>query len=220
MGRDMGIAPMCSRERRDGLRAEVLAVPAPPTPVLPAPWLIRVARADGDDLDLVHGWMNAPHVAPFWDQAWSRERWADELGTQLAGSYSRPYIVEMSGRPFMYVELYRAARDVVADHYPALPHDIGLHGAIGEPDMAGRGIAFRFWLHILPAVFAAEPQCRRVVTDPAAEHTVARRLDEGVARRVGGSMLGEVQLPHKRAALFVYPRSPQDLPAPVGQVAD
>lgn len=211
----MNTAPMCSRERRDGLAPEVLAVPAPPTPALPTPWLMRVARADGEDLDLVHRWMNAPHVAPFWDQAWSKQRWADELATQLAGTYSRPYIIELNGQPFMYAELYRAARDVVADHYPADPYDIGVHAAIGEPEMAGRGLAFRLWLYVIDGLFAAEPRCRRLVTDPDAAHTVARRLDDGVARHTGGALLGEVQLPHKRAALYAYPRTPQDLPAPI-----
>ncbi|RZS40848.1 hypothetical protein EV193_103162 [Herbihabitans rhizosphaerae] len=78
--------------------------------------------------------------------------------------------------------------------------------------MAGRGLDYRFWLLLTDAVFAVEPQCRRLVTDPAADHPIARRPDAAVAAKAGGAELGEVDLPHKRAALFVYPRTPADLP--------
>ncbi|TCP45115.1 RimJ/RimL family protein N-acetyltransferase [Tamaricihabitans halophyticus] len=202
----------CARELFENLSPEVRAVGAPPIPVLPEPWRLVPARADGTDLDLVHGWMNSPQVAPFWQQAWPRERWAAELRTQLAGNYCRPFLLLLNERPIGYIELYRAARDVVAHHYPALPHDTGLHGAIGEPDLIGRGLAYRIWLHMIEAVFAADPHCRRMITDPAADHQVARRLDAAVARKVGGAELGEVELPHKRAALYIYPRTPADLP--------
>jgi RimJ/RimL family protein N-acetyltransferase len=201
-----------TRELRTGLPPEVLAVGAPPTPVPDGPWEIRPATADGADLDLVHRWMNAPHVAPFWDQAWPKERWARTLAGQLAGDYSRPYIVHWRGREFAYLELYRCAKDVVARHYPALPHDIGYHGAVGEADLAGRGLALHFLLKLIPAIFAAEPGCTRVLTEPEAGNRAARRIDQALADRVGGTLLGEIELPHKRAALFAYPRTPADLP--------
>lgn len=200
------------RETRTGLSPEVIAAGPPPLPTLPSPWGLRFARADGHDLDLIHKWMNAPHVAKFWDQAWPKQRWAEELETQLAGDYSRPFILTLDGREMGYVELYRAARDVIAAHYPALPNDLGVHGAIGEPDLAGQGLAYRFWVHLIKAVFEVEPGCRRLVTDPDAGHRVARRLDEGVARKMGGRLMCEADLPHKRAALYVYPRTPADLP--------
>ncbi|MGO1050182.1 GNAT family N-acetyltransferase [Crossiella sp. CA198] len=203
----------CPREIHTGLAAAALAAGPPPLPVLTAPWSMALVRPEGEDLDLVHEWMNLPHVAEFWDQAWPRERWAATLRAQLAGTYCRPFILRLGGRPIGYVELYRAARDVVAAHYPALPHDVGLHGAIGDPEVAGQGLAYKFWLEVIPAVFAAEPDCRRMVTDPAADHRVARRLDAAVAVVTGGGLLGEVDLPHKRAALYAYPRTPADLPA-------
>ncbi|MCP2260046.1 Protein N-acetyltransferase, RimJ/RimL family [Streptoalloteichus tenebrarius] len=199
-----------SREIREGLDPAVLAVGPPPVPVLAGPWRMRLARPEGEDLDLIHGWMNAPHVAPFWDQAWPRQRWADALAGQLAGTYSRPFVVDLDGEPFAYVELYRAARDVVAAHYDARPHDVGYHVAIGDKDRIGKGIGGKLFRAVIDGVFAAEPECARIVSEPDARNEAARRMDV----KLGLHFLGEVDLPHKRAALFIYPRTPADVPTP------
>lgn len=197
------------REIRDGLDAEVLAVGEPPIPTVEHPWSFRACASEAEDLDLVHTWMNAPHVAAFWEQDWSRERWQDALAEQWAGTYSRPIVVELDGTPFAYVELYRAARDVIARHYPARPHDIGYHVAIGDKSRTRRGLGGALFLATIRAVFAAEEECTRIMSDPGAAHVGARRMDE----RIGLTFLGEYDLPHKRMALYVYPRTPNDLPA-------
>ncbi|MGO2111455.1 MAG: GNAT family N-acetyltransferase [Pseudoclavibacter sp.] len=180
--------------------------PAPPLPQLPGDLVLRYAAPDGDDLARIHAWMNAPHVAPFWQQDWSIERWAAHLAQMYTDTYERPYVAEFRGEPIAYVELYRSARDVVADHYDADPWDIGVHGAIGERQATGKNLAFRFWMDVIPAIFAAEAECTAVVTDPAADHPVAVRLDQYAADRIGGERLGEAQLPHKRAVLFRFSR--------------
>ena len=179
---------------------------AVPTPSLAAPFGLRLADPGSADVTRITAWMSAPHVAPYWQQAWPEERWHDHLRRMFEDTYERPYIVSIDGREFGYVELYRAARDVVADHYEAEPHDIGLHGAIGDLDYVGKNVAFRFWLAIVPAIFEADPQCRRVVTDPAADHPVAVRLDALASAKLGGRELGRVELPHKAAVLFEFPR--------------
>ncbi|MBV2363769.1 acetyltransferase [Streptomonospora sp. NEAU-YY374] len=182
--------------------ARVLAA-GPPPEVRPAPpFAARVARDHGADLDLVHAWMNRPHVAAFYDQAWSRERWGDELAAQRAGTFARPHIVGYEGADVAYVELYRAARDVVARHYAAEPHDVGLHIAIGAAERTGAGLGRRVIDAVAAAVFAADPECRRVVMEPDAANTAARRAAEGAGLR----LLAEVDLPHKRAALLVRTR--------------
>lgn len=184
-----------------------LVAPEPPLPVLKRPRMsLRRAEPSGEDLRLIQEWMSAPHVAPFWDQAWSLERWGAHLSQMYEHRFERPYIAELDGRPAAYVELYRSGRDVVADHYDAEPYDLGLHGAIGEAAFVGKNLAALFWLEVIPAIFEAEPECRAIVTDPAADHPVAVRLDQFVADAVGGERVGEVELPHKRAVIFRYSR--------------
>ncbi|KIH96854.1 hypothetical protein LP52_22755 [Streptomonospora alba] len=182
--------------------SDVLAVGPPPTPTLAPPYSARQAQPHGADLDAVHTWMNLPHVAPFYDQAWSREHWAEELASQRAGTFSRPFVVSSHGVDLAYVELYRAARDVIAWHYDAEPHDIGFHIAIGDPGETGRGVGKEILDAFAAAVFAADPRCRRILMEPDADNAAARRA----ARKAGLGFLAEVDLPHKRAALFVRTR--------------
>ncbi|MDO5052698.1 MAG: GNAT family N-acetyltransferase [Pseudoclavibacter sp.] len=196
----------------DRVPASARTAPAPPLPLLHGEIRLRYAEPDGEDLRRIHAWMNAPHVAPYWQQDWPQERWRAHLGQMYEDDYERPYIAEFRGEPVAYVELYRAARDVVAEHYDADPWDLGLHGAIGERSAVGKNLAFRFWLEVIPAIFAAEERCTAVVTDPAADHPVAVRLDQLAADRMGGQRLGEVRLPHKRAVLFRFPRPDRTSP--------
>ncbi|GAA4956502.1 GNAT family N-acetyltransferase [Streptomonospora halophila] len=180
----------------------VLAAGPPPVPVLAPPYSARPAQPHGTDLDRVHAWMNLPHVAPFYDQAWSRGRWAEELAAQRAGTFSRPFVVSRDGADLAYVELYRAARDVVARHYDAEPHDIGFHIAIGDPGRTGRGVGKEILDAFAAAVFAADPDCRRILMEPDAANAAARRA----AAKAGLAFLAEADLPHKRAALYVRAR--------------
>jgi len=189
-----------------------LGVPAPPLPVLDAPWTIRTLRADGDDLDLVHRWMNAPHVATAWHQDWPRERWAGELRRQLAGAHSRPCLVSRDGVPFAYVELYRVVRDRLAAYFPARPHDLGVHLAIGAAENTGRGRGGELIRVIAAGLLAADPACTRVVAEPNVDNARSVRA----FARAGFRPAGQIELPHKTAVLLVRTRTATDPAASAG----
>ncbi|MFD0804331.1 GNAT family N-acetyltransferase, partial [Streptomonospora algeriensis] len=184
--------------REFAVDADVLAAGPPPVPEAVPPYAARLARPHGADLETVHTWMNLPHVAAFYDQAWSRRRWAEELAAQRAGTFSRPFIVSRDGADLAYVELYRAARDVIARHYESEPHDVGFHIAIGEPGETGRGLGKQILDAFAAAVFAADPRCRRILMEPDADNSAACRA----ARKAGLTSLSEAERPPKRAALF------------------
>ena len=180
----------------------VRAVEPPPPPVLAPPWSVRAVEPAGPELERVHRWMCEPHVAEFWDQAWPLAEWSAEIARQLAHAHSRPWLVAHEGEPLAYVEVYRAARDVVADHYAAASHDLGIHIAIGDARRTGRGLGPAALRAVSDGLFRADPACDLVVGDPAAGHGVARRAFEAA----GFVPLAEVELPHKRAALLVRRR--------------
>ncbi|MFC6088535.1 GNAT family N-acetyltransferase [Saccharothrix sp. BKS2] len=180
---------------------DLSGVPGPPLPVLTGRWRARAADP-GRDLSLVHRWMQSPHVAAFWHQAWPRERWAEELRTQLAGVHSLPVLVDLDGDPVMYLEVYRAARDVVAGVYPARPHDIGLHVAVGELGMTDRGLVRSLLPELADALFAADPRCTRVLLEPDVRNR--RAISSFTAG--GFAPVGEVLLPDKVALLMVRSR--------------
>lgn len=191
-----------TRELSTGLVPGARRAGPPPTPLLAAPWSARELTPRGADLDLVHRWMNEPHVVASWGQAWSRERWAAELRGQLEGEHSRPHLVCLDDQPLAYVEIYRVARDVVATRFPVHPHDLGVHVAIGEVGRTGRGLGTATLCVVSDGLLRAEAACTRILGDPAAEHEVACRAFAAAGFRP----VCEVDLPHKRALLFVRPR--------------
>ena len=192
-----------SRTGEPATAAARLAVPGrPPLPVLDPPWAIRTLHADGEDLDLVHRWMNTPHVAAGWNQDWPRRRWAEELAGQLAGERSRPCMVSRDGAPFAYVELYRVIRDRLATYYPVRPYDLGLHLAIGAPDDTGRGWGSELIRAIADGLFTAEQECSRVMAEPNVDNIRSVRAFQ----RAGFRPAGHITLPHKTAVLLVRSR--------------
>jgi lysine N-acyltransferase len=101
-----------------------------------------------------------------------------------------------------YVEVYRASRDVLADHHPTAPHDLGVHIAIGDRRRTGRGLGPRVLRAVSDGLFRADPRCEAVLGDPDAAHGVARRAFAAA----GFAPVAEVDLPHKRAAILARRR--------------
>lgn len=174
---------------------------------MPLPWSAKPVRTSLD-VELVHKWMNQPHVARFWNQAWSLDKWTRHLDELARDSYVAPLLIAHRERPVCYLELYRAARHFVAEHYGAHPHDVGVHIAIGETQMKGKGLGTQICRSMFDAIFSADPSCRRIVTEPDVRNDVARKLFRGL----GMHLVGEIQLPHKRAALYALGSTVDDVP--------
>ncbi|MFY0530475.1 GNAT family N-acetyltransferase [Archangium gephyra] len=187
--------------------ALVEAIPAPPVPRLLAPWSARAAHTQGD-LELVHRWMQAPHVAAFWKQDWPLERWREELLRQLGGIHSLPCLVHHEGEPVAFLEVYRVVRDRLAGHYPQRPYDLGVHVAIGETGRTGQGLGRALLRAVAEGLLAAEPRCTRVVAEPDIRNAPSLRAFTAAGFRT----VGDISLPDKTAALLVYPRSEEDMP--------
>lgn len=201
--------PVLARELKD-LPQDVLDVPAPPIPKVAAPYRVRVVDAEGPDTATITGWMNQPHLAQAWEYDWPQERWYRHLRAQLDGTYSRPLIAEYDGRPVAYLEIYRTAKDQIAGCYDAHPHDIGMHAAIAVTSMIGKGVGPRLLPQLVSSVFEVEPLCRRMVFEPDYRNTAMRRL----SAYGGGVFLGEHWMrADRRIALYVVPRTREDLPA-------
>lgn len=190
--------------------AEVLAVPPPPLPVFPEPYSFRFADPDGDAA-MISEWMNRPHLASTWHYDRPADEWRRHLSIQFEGNYSRPYVFSLDGDPLGYIELFRAAQDHISTVYDADPYDVGMHGAIADPEMVRKGHGRIVVTNIISGLFSAEPRCRRLLGDTGIHpDTEGRRFWE----QFGGVFLGEHHIPalNYRLALFVWPRSPDDVP--------
>ncbi|WP_335933391.1 GNAT family N-acetyltransferase [Streptomyces sp. PTD5-9] len=155
------------------------------------------------DLALVSRWMNDPAVAAFWELSGPETVTADHLRPQLDGDgRSVPCLGVLAGVPMSYWELYRADLDPLARHYPARPHDTGIHLLIGGVDNRGRGVGTTLLRAVSDLVLDHRPLCGRVVAEPDLRNTpsVSAFLSAGFR------FSAEVELPDKRAALMVRDR--------------
>ncbi|MEU6845420.1 GNAT family N-acetyltransferase [Streptomyces sp. NPDC046716] len=161
------------------------------------------ARIDRD-LVLISRWMNDPAVAAFWELAGPDEVTERHLRPQLEGDgRSVPCLGVLDGRPMSYWEIYRADLDPLARHYPARPHDTGIHLLIGGVAHRGRGLGTTLLTAVSDLVLDHRPQCARVVAEPDLRNTpsVSAFLSAGFR------FSAEVDLPDKRAALMVRDRA-------------
>ncbi|MFI6921159.1 GNAT family N-acetyltransferase [Nonomuraea spiralis] len=180
----------------------MLTVGPPPLPPLGPPWTIRRVSPEDGDARLVWRWMNEPHVATAWDQAWTLDKWTAELTAQLSGDHSLPCVAAHEGRDVAYLEIYRVRRDRLAALYASEPSDLGVHIAVGEAGDTGRGLGSLLLRAVADGLLAADPACARVVAEPNVLNLASVRA----FGKAGFRRAGEVAFPHKTAALMVRPR--------------
>ncbi|MFF7994853.1 GNAT family N-acetyltransferase [Kitasatospora xanthocidica] len=156
------------------------------------------------DLDLLAGWMNDPEVAAFWELAGPPEVTGRHVRAQLDGDgRSVPCLGLLDGEPMSYWEVYRADLDPLAAHYPARPHDTGVHLLLGPAASRGRGLGAVLLAALAERILLRRPSCRRVVAEP----DVRNRRSVRAFERAGFRAAAELDLPDKRAALMVRPRA-------------
>lgn len=156
------------------------------------------------DLPLISRWMNDPAVSAFWELAGPPSRTEHHLRTQLTGDgRSVPCVGMLDGTPMSYWEIYRADLDPLARHYPARPHDTGIHLLVGGVADRGRGVGSVLLRAVADLVLDRRPSCARVVAEPDLRNTpsVAAFLTAGFR------FAAEVELPSKRAALMIRDRT-------------
>ncbi|MFD3548416.1 GNAT family N-acetyltransferase [Streptomyces sp. NPDC058655] len=165
---------------------------------------VRPAR----DLALLTRWMNDPEVAAYWELSGPATVTAAHLRAQLDGDGSSiPCIGLLDGTPMSYWEIYRADLDPLSRHYPARPHDTGIHLLIGDRANRGRGLGAVLLRAVADLVLDHRPRCTRVIAEPDIRNTpsVSAFLNSGFR------CSAEIDLPEKRAALMIRERALRNL---------
>lgn len=165
----------------------------------------ELRAADPSDASRIALWMSQPHIARWWHQGWSVERWAQEIEQQAAGEHSAPYLAAVDGEEFAYVELYRVRHDRLAEYYAYGEDDWGVHVAIGDVTRVGQGLGRELLRSLAAVVLQADPDCSQVVAEPDIENTPSVRAFVAA----GFVQHGELQLPEKTALLMVRTRAVQ-----------
>lgn len=171
---------------------------------LPAPWRrAEWRRLDPvADLDVVHQWMHAPHVEPYWQLALPRVALAAYLEAATADSHQDVLIGEVDGEPASYWEVYWADRDRLAAFCSIQPWDQGVHLLIGPAELTGRGLGGHLLGALTRWLFDREPATQRVLAEP----DVGNSRSIGLFARCGFHQEAELVMPEKHAALMVLRR--------------
>lgn len=148
------------------------------------------------DLDIIHTWMNRPHVEEFWHMAWSKERIADYLEKAQAKQGFDCYVIYVEDEPMAYFELYHPHSDPVGATYDVQEGDLGLHVLIGEEKYQRRYI-IRLSALMMRLIFNYHPDTLRVIGEPDVNNTQI----QGVMKFVGFRFMNNVTLPDKIGAL-------------------
>ncbi len=153
------------------------------------------------DVELLHHWMNQPHVVEFWEMAWPREWIRDYLVRQVDDPARSPCVGFADEEPIGYVEVYDPARDVLSAHAPIQPGDVGAHVLIGEPEHLGRS-SVALGRAVVRRLFR-QPGVQRIVGEPDVRNHVFLTL----LAFLGFRKHAEIELPDKRAAFMVCERA-------------
>jgi len=156
------------------------------------------------DLALISRWMNDPAVAAFWELSGPGRTTEDHVLAQLGGDgRSVPCLGMLHGTPMSYWEIYRADLDPLARHYPARPHDTGIHLLIGGVARRGRGLGTLLLRAVSDLVLDRRPSCARVVAEPDLRNVPSVSAFLGAGFRFSA----EADLPGKKAALMIRDRA-------------
>jgi len=157
-----------------------------PNPLTPA---IELVEVDATHHALLQRWLHEPRVARWWGEV-------DDVGEYLDTlDHVTPHVAYADGEPFGYVETYWVVEDELARHYDARPDDRGFHLFVAEHAL-GTGVPRALVRHLLAG------HDGRTVCEPDVRN--ARML--AFCRSLGGEVVAELELPHKRAALVVWER--------------
>ncbi|WP_408011620.1 GNAT family N-acetyltransferase [Pseudalkalibacillus sp. A8] len=127
---------------------------------------ISFEKVDYDrDLELIHKWMNEPHVIPFWQLDYPIEKFSQHLQEALADEHQMLLLGSLDGVPMSYWESYWAKGDVVEKSYEADTFDQGIHLLIGDPDYLGKGYSLPMLEAIIEYQFQV-PETPKIIAEP------------------------------------------------------
>jgi aminoglycoside 6'-N-acetyltransferase len=134
------------------------------------PMLYTFTRMTDADLPMVGEWLRGVEVSRWWGPS---DEQLKLIADDLKGTPMRQWIVDLSGRPFAYVQAY-PARSWPQSHLMHLPADAeAIDAFIGDPKMIGRGHG-RAFLRVFAEMLIADG-ASIVAIDPDVSNARAKK---------------------------------------------
>ena len=133
-----------------------------------------------DDLELMHRWLNAPHVAKWWGAGPTIEAVTAKYAPRIAGREpTRCFLILSADEPIGYIQTYRIgsypeyARAVALDEAAA-----GIDLFIGSAEHVNRGLGALIIVQFLRTIVFDDPDVESCIIGPSAGNRAAIRVYE------------------------------------------
>jgi aminoglycoside 6'-N-acetyltransferase len=146
-----------------------------------------------DDLDLMHRWLNAPHVAKWWGAGPTLEAVVEKYRARIEGREpTHSFLILHGGQPIGYIQSYRmSAYPVYEQAVGADRNAAGVDLFIGAEEYLNLGLGTALLAEFLRAVVFSESGIESCYIGPAAGNRAAIRAYE----KVGFRYIKTVQVP-------------------------
>jgi aminoglycoside 6'-N-acetyltransferase len=114
-----------------------------------------------EDLPMLSAWLEQPHVAEWWDDVDDK---LAEIREAMLDPSTRPFIVELQGRPIGYVQCYDPHLEDDHPYRDQPKGTLGIDQFIGEPELVGIGHGSRLIATFTDGLF--RDGAPRVIVDP------------------------------------------------------
>jgi acetyl CoA:N6-hydroxylysine acetyl transferase len=153
------------------------------------------------DLETLYEWMHKSHIAPFWKLNLPMPEFKQWLRNSIEADHKEVFIGTFNGTPACYLIAYAIKEDPVREYYEYKEGDLGMHLLIGPRPFLNKedGVSIiRAMIIFLYNYYGAE----RIIGEP----DVRNRIIIPILKELGGEVLGQVELPHKKASLIMGER--------------
>lgn len=150
-------------------------------------------------------WINAPHVARFWDGLTNLEGVKEKYGPRMAPDRkTHVFIASLNGLPIGMIQCYKQADFPEWDRTVTVENSIGIDYLIGNPDFVGKGIGPAIISEMVIKAFQLYPACNAVVSVPQQENIASCRALEKAGFKLKESRMLDSDCPSDAGTSCVY----------------
>jgi len=151
------------------------------------------------DFDLMHDWLNRPHVTEWWDGTETLNQVQVKYQNKIEARFVFPYLIYLNEKPIGYIQMYIAKTDDPdSQWWPDTEEGtVGVDQLIGEAELINKGIGTAFVRQFTDELLKKD-WIKKVIVDPTPENARAIRAYE----KAGFNAVGEVVTPDGSALLM------------------
>lgn len=150
----------------------------------------------GKDMRTIHSWVTQPYAVYWGMEGFEFKKTVAAHKELLERSDYDIFIGMLNDQMIFMTERYKASGDLIASYYDAQEGDFGMHLLVAPPEHRIPGFTWYVFSSVMDFMFS-DARVQRVVVEPDVRNEKIHKLN----RKAGFKYHGEIELPHKKAAL-------------------